>query len=221
MTEIPDFIDAHGKRLRDYPRPSVAVDTALLTVDGDQLLVLEVRRDDGTGWALPGRIVRERERLAVAVEKSLEDKAGVRGLTPRQLRVFDEPDRDPRDWVMSVAHIAAVPLDRLATRFPDRTRLMPVGRPGRLPYRHDDIIALAVEELRSRYRVEPDPDGFVGDEFTMRALRHVHETVLGERLDPDTFRRRMLKTGMLTQTKRDTEGMRGRPAEIFSRKGER
>ena len=46
---------AAAGRLADYPRPSVAVDTAVLTLDPKLgLVVLEVRRVTGTGWALPG-----------------------------------------------------------------------------------------------------------------------------------------------------------------------
>ena len=43
------------KKLHDYPRPTVAVDTALLTWDPDRgLLVVEMARDDVGKWALPG-----------------------------------------------------------------------------------------------------------------------------------------------------------------------
>ena len=35
------------------------------------------------------------------------------GLNPRQLHVFDAPDRDDRGWVLSVAHCDVVPVDRL------------------------------------------------------------------------------------------------------------
>jgi 8-oxo-dGTP diphosphatase len=149
--------------------------------------------------------------------RSLLEKAGVEGLQPRQLRVFDEPDRDPRGWVMSVAHSTVAPLTQLATRFPDRTRLMPAASPGRLPFKHDEIIALAVAELRSRYLASPDPGGLLGEQFTMRELRRLHEAVLGMKLEPDTFRRRMLKTRQLAQTSQGTEGARGRPAELFRR----
>ena len=49
------FRDGSGRTLADYPRPSVAVDTALLTLDPALgLVVLEVRRPTGRGWALPG-----------------------------------------------------------------------------------------------------------------------------------------------------------------------
>src|SRR5687768_10660007 len=110
------YRDSTGRTLADYPRPSVAVDTAVLTVPAEgPLSVVFVRRkpDDDAGAAgrhrLPGTFLHEGERLADAVLRSLRDKAGVTGLEPSQLHVFDEPDRDDRGWVLSVAHLVAVP----------------------------------------------------------------------------------------------------------------
>lgn len=209
--------DAGGKTLADYPRPSVAVDTALLTLDstGTELVVLQVRRNDDRGWALPGTILRERERLATAVDRSLREKAGVRGLRPHQLHVFDEPDRDERGWVLSVAHLVIVRPERLAARLWERTRLMPTSQPGRLPYGHGRIIDWAVEGLRGRYLAGPDPDGLLGAEFTLRELRLAHEAVAGEGLNRDKFRRDV--DAHLEPTGRSTTGARGRPAELFRR----
>jgi 8-oxo-dGTP diphosphatase len=210
------FRDPSGRTLADYPRPSVAVDTALLTLDPDlELVVLQVRRPNGAGWALPGTFLHEGERLADAVDRSLRFKAGVRGLHPRQLHVFDDPDRDDRGWVLSVAHVDVVRADRLASRFAGDTRLVPVHSPGRLPYGHGGIIAQAVDHIRSRYREQPDPDRLLRDEFTLRELRLAHEAVAGQRLQRDTFRRTMEPN--LVTTGRMTSGTRGRPAELFRR----
>jgi ADP-ribose pyrophosphatase YjhB (NUDIX family) len=214
-TGIPAHRDTHGKTLADYPRPSVAVDTALLTLDASALMVLQVRRNDSAGWALPGTFLHPGERLADAVARSLWAKAGVRGLRPRQLHVFDEPDRDDRGWVLSVAHIAVVQADRLTDRLPDRTRLVRTSRPGRLPYGHGGIIARAVEDLRFRYRAVPDPDGLLGAQFTLLELRRAHEAVAGEPLQRDWFRRTM--EPRLQPTGRVIAGGRGRPAELFRR----
>lgn len=206
-----------SKNLTDYPRPSVAVDTAVLTVDPRAgLVVLQVRRRGGAGWALPGTFLHEGEILADAVARSLADKANVRGLTPRQLHVFDALDRDDRGRVLSVAHVAVVPADRVSTRFADVTRLRPVGRPGRLVYDHDEIIGLAVAEVRARYASMPDPDGLLGDEFTLRDLRLIHEAVAGADLQRDTFRRAV--EGHLEPTGAVSTGGRGRPAELFRRR---
>src|SRR5215469_6518494 len=104
------YRDSSGRTLADYPRPSVAVDTALLTVlPGEKhLSVLQVQRPEPPGWALPGTFLREGERLIDAVRRSLQDKAGVEGMSPRQLQVFDDPHRDSRGWVLSVAHVDVV-----------------------------------------------------------------------------------------------------------------
>ncbi len=59
------FHDSTGRTLTDYPRPSVAVDTAVLTRNPERgLVVLEVARDDTEKWALPGTFLHEGETLA-------------------------------------------------------------------------------------------------------------------------------------------------------------
>src|SRR4051812_46178614 len=190
MSERP-YRDSSGRTLADYPRPSVAVDTALLTLDPDVgLAVLEVRRISGAGWALPGTFLHEGETLAAAVDRSLRDKAGVGGLHPRQLHVFDDPDRDDRGGGLSVAHVDVVQLDQLASRSAE-TRLASVESPGRLPFDHATIIRRAVEHIRSRYLERPDPDCLLGEEFTMLELRLAHEQIAGHKLQRDWFRRTM------------------------------
>ncbi len=208
--------DTRGRRLTDYPRPSVAVDTAVLTLDPEQgLVVLEVRRPAGKGWALPGTFIHPGETLADAVDRSLRDKANVRGLHPRQLHVFDDPTRDDRGWVLSVAHLQVVRREQLAGRYVDRTRLVSVDAPGRLIYDHSEIIKLAVDDVRSRYKDRPDPGGLLGDEFTLRELRIAHEAIAGKPLQRDTFRRAMEPHLVATGT--TSISGRGRPAELFRR----
>jgi ADP-ribose pyrophosphatase YjhB (NUDIX family) len=210
------YRDSHHKKLEDYPRPSVAVDTAVLTLDPELgLAVLEVRRPDKPKWALPGTFLHPNETLADAVDRSLRDKAGVRGLHPRQLHVFDDPRRDHRGWVLSVAHVDVVRADRLVSRLPT-TRLVPVHTPGNLPWDHADIIALAVDDIRAHYLGRPDPDHLLGEEFTLRELRLAHEAVAGHALQRDTFRRAMEEHVVPTGTM--TAGTRGRPAELFRRR---
>lgn len=210
------YRDSSGRTLAEYPRPSLAVDTALLTLPpgADTLHVLQARRGGQRGWALPGTFLHEGERLIDAVLRSLRVKTGVEGLRPQQLHVFDDPSRDDRGWVLSVAHLMVVPSARLMSRSTD-TRLAPVESPGRLPYGHGDIIAMGVAEVRRRYRELPDPDGLLPDAFTVLELRQIHAAVAGHPLQKDTFRRAMEPN--LIGTGEMTSGTRGRPAELFRR----
>jgi len=214
-----DYRDSAGKALAEYPHPSVAVDTVALTYDETRgLEVLEVTRPDG-GWALPGTFLHPGEVLTDAVQRALHQKAGVYGLEPRQLQVFDGLGRDSRGWVLSVAHVCVIQVERLAGRSPDRTALFPVEDPGELIYDHPEMIAVALRDLRTRYKDKPDPDHLLGDTFTLRQLRFLHGAVAGEPIGPealDTFRRHMQKYLEPTEEFNGGDG-RGRPAMLFRR----
>ncbi len=211
------------KKLHDFPRPTVAVDVALLTLDLQRraLLVAQIWREDTRTWALPGTFVRRGETLADAVQRCLRDKLGVEGIRPHQLHVFDDPDRDDRDWVISVAHLAVVRPDRLqllGSGSAAQTRLAPVDRPGELAWDHPEIVRLAKTEIRRRYTDSADPEHLLGPRFTLRELQRVHECVAGEDLDRDRFRRAMESHVVATGEIQENTGSRGRPAELFRRK---
>ena len=194
------------KALTDYPRPSVAVDTAVLTVqDGVPCVVLV---DDDDGPRLPGTFVHERETLADAVLRSLSDKAHIIGQHPRQLHVFDAPNRDTRGWVMSVAHYLVAPLTAV-----EGADLTPVAQVPHLVFDHNEIIKLAVDTLQASYRRFADPERLLGAEFTLLELLRLHSAIAGEPLGKDTFRRRVL--GQLIETDAYKPGLVGKPAKLF------
>lgn len=215
--------DASGRTLEDYPRPSVAVDTAVLTVEGDQLCVLLIRvaDDDAMAWRLPGTFLHPGETLSDAVARSLRDKAGFTGLHPQQLHVFDDPRRDDRGWVLSVAHLDVVRAELVPAT--PRNRLVPVAEVPDLPFDHRVIIDFAVKALRRRYESAPDPLNLLeptepDGAFTLRELRHLHQAVAGRTLLPDTFRRSM--RAELVETGRLSQGRRGKPAELYRRRAD-
>jgi 8-oxo-dGTP diphosphatase len=218
------YRDSAGRTLADYPRPSVAVDAALLTVmpGEDWLSVLQVQRTEGAvgvpaaGWGLPGTFLHEGELLLDAVQRSLREKAGVEGTRPRQLHVFDKPDRDDRGWVLSVAHMDVVRPECLDRRIAHKTRIVAADDLGVLPYDHTEIITRAVSTVRANYELAPDPEGLLTEPFTILQLRLAHEAVVGRRLQRDTFRR--LMEPQLAGTGKTTAGGRGRPAELFRHK---
>jgi ADP-ribose pyrophosphatase YjhB (NUDIX family) len=215
------YRDGAGKTLADYPRPSVAVDAALLTVvPGEECLsVLQVQRAEGpggnppAGWGLPGTFLHQGELLLDAVQRCLREKAGVDGTRPRQLHVFDKPDRDDRGWVLSVAHMDVVRPELLSGRIKEKTRIVPADDLGILPYDHTEIIRQAVQTVRVSYQLAPDPERLLAEPFTILQLRLMHEAVVGRPFQRDTFRR--LMEPQLAGTGRTTAGARGRPAELF------
>ena len=208
--------DEGGKALTDYPRPSIAVDIAVLTVAWDQLWVLLVHTPTGEE-RLPGTFLHEGETLERAVRRALKVKAGVPANNPQQFHVFDDPGRDDRGWVLSVAFMDAI-RDDLIPRS-ERTRLVPVDKVPRLSYDHNEIINAAVERLREDYRVRPDPWHLLPDTaegVLVRDLWTLHNAVAGGMdISQDTFRRRMLGAGLEGTGERRSEGP-GKPAQVFA-----
>lgn len=202
------YRDASGKRISDYVHPSVTVDTAVLTVDDGRLLVALVQTE-GTTARLPGTFLRENETLADAVRRSLSDKLHLAGLSPKQLHVFDGVGRDPRGWVLSVAHIVVVPRKKLGD-----VHLTPIESATELAFDHDTMLAMALSKLRSEYAEHPDPWHLL-ERFTLRDLRLLHEAI-----DPDTIRRdsfRRLMEPQLIDTGVMTSGSVGKPSRVFRR----
>jgi len=250
LERAEEWRDSHGKRLVDYPRPSLAIDVAVLTLlpgaprpvptrsgePGERgvLAVVVHRRSHAPGasggdaaatgaWALPGTFLHEDERLAEAARRALDDKCDIKELKPRQLRVFDKPRRDPRGWVVSVAHWDVVPYPRIAAVLNERDDVVarPVTAPGALDdlaFDHREIVARAVEQMRAEYSREPDPAGLLAEPFTLLQLRLLHEAVLGQTLQKDTFRRRM--EPHLSSEGATLTGTVGRPAQLYRHRTE-
>lgn len=190
----------------------MAVDAAVLTVaESGELAVLLLPPAGDVPARLPGTFLHEGEELADAVLRALREKAGIRGLAPRQLHVFDALDRDDRGRVLSVAHVDVV---RAATLPPDAI-VVPVSALPALAFDHAQIVAFAVADVRAQYCEKPDPGALLEEPFTLSRLRAVHAAVLGEDLLPDTFRRSMLPH--LTPTGELERAGRGRPAELYRR----
>lgn len=203
--------DRKPRTLAHYPRPSVAVDTAVLTVADGQLCVGVLRDPRSSLLRLPGTFLHEGETLADAVRRALREKAGIEGVEPAQLHVFDAPGRDSRGWVLSVAHVAVVP----ATEFGTLER-KPVTEALGLDFDHDAIVALAASSLRADYAEHADPAGLLDEPFTIAALRALHEAVAGDLIQPDTFRRRVLPQVLSTGAVQ--RGGVGKPAALFQRR---
>jgi len=218
------------------PFPTVDIIIEIRRPDGRQGIVLIKRKNPPPGWALPGGFVRPRESPAAAVARVLWVKARLEAAHTAQLATFGEPGRDPRGWVVSVAHYALVPHDRLPPDLATRTDTTlarvtladgaPHGGPASasgpdgelvLAFDHAEIIGRAIDRIRGRLWYAPVALQLMPAEFTLLDLQAAYEAVLGRRIDKNSLRRRILASGLVAPVGRRREGLRARPAELFRR----
>lgn len=205
-TEEKQFLEKY--RLKDYPRPSVAVDLVIFTIVDAQLRVLLVKRQEHPFkdcWALPGGFVRvgetakdQGEDLDVAARRELTEETGLEPdrVHIEQLCTFGRAGRDPRMRVISVAYFALVrpdlaPFVRAGGDVSD-TQWLSVDqlKKTELAFDHREIIDAALARVREKLEHSGIAFDLVPLTFTIPELRHVYSIVLAKEMDPGNFRRR-------------------------------
>ncbi len=203
----------------DFPKPSVTVDVVIITLRGEELQVLLVKRDLAPykgRWAIPGGFVHISESLEAAARRELREETGVTDVYLEQLYTFGDPGRDPRGRVISVAYIALVPAPLTVEAGSDarEARWWPLKELPALAFDHDKIVQLALTRLR--YKIEYSAVGFrlMPEGFTLSELQRAYEIILGEPLDKRNFRRRIIEAGIIEPTD-DRRTGEGRPAQLY------
>lgn len=210
-----------------HPPFAVTADLVVLTLTGDELCALVVRRGVEPflgGWALPGGFVRADEDLEEAARRELAEETGLAPGTVHieQLAGYGAPDRDPRMRVVTVAYLALapdLPTPRAGTDAAD-ARWAPVRSLAgeSLAFDHDRILADGLERARAKLEYSPLATAFCPPEFTVAELRRVYELVWDTRLDPRNFHRKVTGAdGLLEPTGRTTTRDGGRPAQLYRR----
>jgi len=137
----------------DYPRAALTVDCVVFGRDGDTLKVLLIRRVSAPYadcWALPGGFVEMDETLEQAALRELEEETGLQLTHAEQLRAFDGVNRDPRERVISVAHMAVVNVADHAPKGSDdasEAAWFDLNGLPPLAFDHDEVLAFARARL--------------------------------------------------------------------------
>ena len=199
---------------------TVTVDVVIFTLRDGKLQVLLVRRRrvPQTGmWAIPGGEIQPGEALRDTALRTLEEQTGLVDVYLEQLYTFGDPDRDPRQRLITVSYFAVVPATDVVPRTADdadHVRWWGFEDLPELAFDHAGILHYALKRLR--YKLEYTAVGFelLPEEFTLTELQTAYEIVLGEELDKRNFRRKILSAGVLEPSSGFRSG-EGRPARLY------
>lgn len=160
------------KFIYSYPHPAVTVDIVVLKKEENIWKVLLIKRakEPYKGrWALPGGFVNIDEDLEDAAKRELKEETNLEAKKLYQFYTFGEPNRDPRERVISVGYITILPADEnpaniRASSDAKEVAWVPINE---IPYKplafdHSKIIQKAITYLKILKKagiLEEDIDG--------------------------------------------------------------
>lgn len=208
-----------------YPHPSVTTDCVIFGFDGVKLKVLLIERgcEPYKGrWAFPGGFMKMDESAEEGARRELEEETGLKAAYIKQFHTFTEPDRDPRERVITIAYYALVRIqDVKGGDDAAKAQWFDLEDVPSLAFDHDRILRKAMQELRKQIHFEPIGFELLPEKFTMSALQHLYEAILDVKFDRRNFSKKMLHFGLLEPLVEKASSKQARAASLFTFNEER
>lgn len=215
-----DTINVNIDEIHVKNKYGISVDVALFGYNEEGLKILVIDSDLDPYRNLPsllGTLVKPDELLHHSARRVLHKYTGDRTMPLIQIGAFDGIDRHPIDRVFSVAYLAMINLDRTHIHLPEYVnpqwkRLCEIDL---MAFDHREMVDRAKEYIRSNVDEVTRTFALLKEPFTIAQFRRLQETLLGNGLDKRNFRKRILKSGLLSTTGQFQEQVSHRPAELF------
>jgi 8-oxo-dGTP diphosphatase len=196
---------------------ALTADCAIFGFSKDALRVLLVRRavEPFKGaWVLPGGAMQPDETLEDTATHLLRNLVNVQNVPIRQVGTYSSLHRHPIRRVVTTSYFALVsPKDHdpIAREYLDKVMWCPVNELPELGYDHRKILDDAYEALKEELHQQPLAFHLLPENFTLKEVQEVYESILGESLDRRNFRRKILTYDFLINTEEKKPGVKGGP----------
>ncbi len=202
----------------------IAVDSVVFgysKTDGISLLLIKRKYDPfKDSWALPGGFVKNGESLEQAVQRELLEESGIKVNFLEQLFTFGNPDRDPRQHVVSVSYFGLVKTAKFkklkASTDAERASWFQFDQLPKLAFDHTQIVKLAIERLRSKLSYQPIGFELLDKKFPFSDLEKLYEDIIGKPIDRRNFKKKIMGFGILEKLdEKAPKTGAGRPGNLF------
>ena len=186
-----------------YPHPAVTTDCVIFGFNGERLQVLLIERgiEPYKGhWAFPGGFLKMDETAEEGAKRELKEETGLADAYIQQLHTFSNPDRDPRERVITIAYYALVKIQEVKGGDDAASaRWFPLDEIPPLAFDHDYILRMATQRLREQIHFQPIGFELLPEKFTIKELQSLYEAILGINFDCRNFAKKMLHLEILTE----------------------
>ena len=194
-----------------YEHMAVTTDCVIFTFEDRMLKVLLVRRgmEPFRGkWAFPGGFLKMDETAKEGALRELREETSLETSAIRELGVFSDVNRDPRERVITIAYYALIkPSEVVGGDDADEAAWFPIQRMPELAFDHNQIFMAALKKLRRDIHFEPVGFDLLDEEFTIPELQRLYEIILGTTFDRRNFQRKVISSDILEEVPRTSGRM--------------
>lgn len=203
-----------------YPHPAVTTDCVIFGFDGTKLQVLLVERgiEPYKGcWAFPGGFLKMDESAEEGAKRELLEETGMVANYIEQFHTFSNPNRDPRERVITIAFYALCKIQEVkGGDDAAKAKWFGFDEIPQLAFDHDRILRYAIKELHEKIHFNPIGFELLPEKFTMKELQSLYEAILDIKFDRANFAKKMLHLDILTKLDETVWPTAKRAAVLYS-----
>lgn len=205
-------------------KAAFTVDNVIFGFDEGDLKVLLIKRGRNPfpdQWALPGHFVNEKEDIAAAAARILNELTGLKDVFLEQVGAFGKVDRHPDGRVITLAYFSLIKISKykvMPSSFAKEVKWHSINELGALAFDHKEILEIAFQKLRLMVKIRPIGFELLPRKFTLTQLQHLYEAILDtdeDGLDKRNFRKKILSMKLLIELDEMQEGVAHRPARLY------
>jgi 8-oxo-dGTP diphosphatase len=194
-------------------RHLVAVDCIIFGYDilekEIKLLLIKRSFDPAKGkWSLAGGFVNEDESLDDAASRILFNLTGLKNVFMEQSYCFGNVKRDPGARVISTTYFALIKIQDIDNKLKEKNSAQwcSLSKLPQLIFDHSEMVAKAIEELKSQIKVKPVGFELLPEKFTMGQLQNLYEAIYQRIMDRRNFSKKMLSMNILEKLDEKEKG---------------
>jgi 8-oxo-dGTP diphosphatase len=199
-----------------HEKARIAVDAVIFTIHDRRLKVLLTRREKEPfkgRLELFGGLLHENETAEDTLRRKLSETLGKedsKGLFFQQFFTFTSPSRDPRERTISIGYITLINSQRLKSMdgWHDCKSLP------ELAFDHNEMVEKARAFLKENMGSQIVKQ-FMPESFPLNSLQEAYEIIEGNKYDNRNFRKKMLYSEAVEDTKKLEKNVSHRPAKLF------
>ncbi len=204
-----------------YPHPAITTDVVVFTISSNKLKLLLIKRGQNPYkgcWAIPGGFLEPDENLDECARRELREETGLNKLYLEQLYTFGQPNRDPRERVVSIAYLAlASPSNKSLKPSSDAVSAswFNLDELPTMAFDHSKIVNMAHKSLISKLDYSTIAFRLLPEAFTLSQAQHVYEILRNKKMDKRNFRKQMIGSGLIEETGEQQREGNHRPARLY------